>query len=94
MSKTKQLLCVQIFKAKPNKMFTQDQTDAIRFLRFNQSVACAKCGKKKKMMWTALYQFKVANMGSHFIEKGEKSHHPLTPVCDDHLLSPDVEAKE
>lgn len=85
----KQILCVQILEAKPNKLFTEEQRQSIRFLRYNQTVKCAECGKKRKVMWTMLYQFRCANMESLVCTKGKISHLPLTPVCSGHPLAPD-----
>ena len=46
-------------------------------------------GKKRKKMWTMLCQFKANSMGNVTIQKSDKSHLPLMPVCDGHLLEPD-----
>ena len=88
-AKKQEILYVQICEAKPNRMFTKKQTDSIRFLRYNQPVVCAECGKKKKTLWTMLAQFLAKTMEGNGLSGGEKSHTPLTPVCPDHLLEPD-----
>jgi hypothetical protein len=86
-----EILWVQILEAKPNKMFTKEITDMLRFLRFNHAVPCAACGKKKRTLWTMLSQFKAVDFeNSQFVAKEfPQSFAPLTPVCDDHPLHPD-----
>jgi len=83
-----EILCVQILEAKPNQMFTEEQRAAVRFLRFNRSVACMECGKKKKVMWTMLCEFYAHSMGQFAVLKSTKTHQPLEAVCGDHLLAP------
>jgi len=85
----KQILQVRICEAKPNKMFTELQTSLIRFLIYNQAIKCARCGKKKKRMWTMLCQFRAQNFGNLLLDDGGMSFAPLTPVCDDHPVGPD-----
>lgn len=87
----KAILWVQILEAKPNKMFTEKQRQAIRFLRYNRHVACAACGKKARLMWTMICQFKAVDFErNHFTcEDFPQSLAPLTPVCSDHPLRPD-----
>lgn len=87
--KDKEILCVQICCAKPNKLFSEEQTASLRFLRYNKPVACAECGKKKRTLWTLLCQFRAADFGIVTLVSGDKSHLPLTPVCQDHPLEPD-----
>ena len=41
-------LQVEICEAKPNKLFTEDQRQGIRFLRYSRSVPCAECGKRRR----------------------------------------------
>lgn len=91
MAKKKQILCVSIHEAKPNKMFTEEQRQTIRFLIYNHRIPCAECGKKLKKMWTMLCQFKAHTMDSIAFKDSNKSHMPLTPVCDDHPIGPDLE---
>jgi hypothetical protein len=96
MSKEKQkrkepsILYVEIREAKPNKMFSEQQRAMVRFLLYNKPVVCAECGKKAKVMWTMLCQFKAGDMKRSFVvlQMGA-SRAPLTPVCDEHPLSPD-----
>lgn len=87
--KDQSILVVQILQAKPNKLFTEEQRQAIRFLRYNKSVICAECGKKKRTLWTMLCQFKAESFGTHSLVSSGKSHTPLIPVCQDHPLAPD-----
>ncbi len=86
--KTGEILFVQIFEAKANKLFTEEQRKSIRFLRYNRSIACAECGKKKKTLWTMLCQFQATTFGSFSIIESTKAHLPLAPVCQDHPLAP------
>lgn len=84
------ILFVDIREAKPNKMFSEEQRAAIRFLIYSRPVACAECGKKKKSLWTMICQFRAHSMENIFaIKKSEKSHPPLAGVCGDHMLEPD-----
>jgi hypothetical protein len=80
------ILAVQIYEAKPNKLFSEEQTAWIRFLRYNKPIKCAECGKKTKKLWTALSEFVAYSMVSLTMETSCKIHLPLTPVCDDHPL--------
>lgn len=86
MKKEREILTVEILEAKPNKMFTEAQRAGVRFLRFNQSVQCAECGKKRKVMWTLLAEFEAHTMGAFAFKDSGKVHAPLTPVCGDHPL--------
>lgn len=92
--KKKTILAVEIREAKPNKLFSEDQRAAVRFLLYNQKIACAECGRKVKIMWTMLCQFRCMNMDSHVAKDGEKSHPPLRPVCGEHPLKPDFPEDE
>lgn len=89
--KAPDILCVEILEAKPNPMFSEQQRQGIRFLRYNKWIPCAACGKKVKVHWTALYQFKAGNMksGQFVLQYYPQSFPPLTPVCGDHPLRPD-----
>jgi hypothetical protein len=86
-----QVLFVEILEAKPNKMFTEQQRQQVRFLRYNHAQVCPACGKKRRILWTMLCQFKAGNMdGSSFVlQFYPQSFSPLTGVCGDHPLSPD-----
>ncbi len=82
------LLQVQILEAKPNVLFTEEQRRAVRFLHFNRTVPCTECGKRRRSMWTMLYEFYAHSMGQVGIRKSPKKHKPLDEVCGDHLLAP------
>lgn len=89
-------LGVEIFEAKPNKMFTQAQTELTRFLRYTAAVPCAECGRRRKTHWTQLCSFKALTMRNAFgvldaQMANAQVHPPLAPVCRDHLLAPEVE---
>jgi hypothetical protein len=81
-------LWVSIREAKPNKMFTEQQTAAVRFLVYNKPVVCAECGKKTKKMWTMLCQFEAPTMANIALAESGKIYMPLAPVCFDHPLQP------
>lgn len=84
------LLWVEILDAKPNPMFAEWQTRSIRFLRFNRWIPCVACGKKVKIHWTMLCDFKAADMSrpAFTLQYYDKIFAPLTPVCSDHPLAP------
>lgn len=84
-------LAVEILEAKPNKMFTEDMRQLIRFLHYTKAVACAECGKKKKRHWTMLCSFQATSMGAFVLTRSGKVHRPLTPVCGAHPLAPETE---
>ncbi|MCJ7482613.1 MAG: hypothetical protein MUO31_06580 [Thermodesulfovibrionales bacterium] len=83
-------LCVDIREAKPNKLFTEEQRELVRFLVYNKKVHCRRCNRKVKIMWTMLCEFYAMNMGQHSMDKGEK-YMPLTPVCSEHPLKPGID---
>ena len=89
-SKKQELLWVDVCEAKPNKLFTEEQRQTVRFLRYSRTVPCAECGKKRKVMWTMLCQFIATSMGQFALHESGKSHAPLTPVCGDHPIGPDI----
>lgn len=91
-SKPAGILWVEILEAKPNKMFSERQRQCVRFLRYNRHVACAACGKKARVMWTLICQFRAVDFErSHIVAKFfPRSFTPLTPVCSDHPLRPDL----
>ncbi len=85
-------LVVQLLEAKPNKMFTEAHRALVRFLRYDgDKVACAECGKKKRTLWTMLCSFQAWDMGMLVPKKSGKVHPPLTPVCQGHLMAPEIE---
>ena len=81
----------QILDAKPNKMFPDWMNERVKFLRFSASVPCAECGKRRKFHWTFLAAFQAHSMAMIVPQKSGKIHAPLTAVCRNHLLSPEVE---
>ena len=74
----------------PNKMFPDWMAKRVKFLIYSGPVACAECGKKKTRHWTMCCSFRVGGMATFVVSKGEKLHMPLTPVCVDHLLQPEI----
>lgn len=88
MPRSENLLYVQIFEAKPNPLFTENQRATIRFLSYNKYVPCAECGKKSRGHWTALYEFLAHTMAPFVPLRSGLVHPPLAPVCRDHLLAP------
>lgn len=83
-------LQVVLFEAKPDPMVPHAHTAAVRFLRYNQAVPCAECGKRSRYHWTVLYSFTATSlgMGANTLQESGKVHLPLTPVCRDHPLAP------
>jgi len=83
-------LAVEILEAKPNRMFSEDMRQLIRFLRYNQPVPCQACGKKARIHWAFLAEFDAIDFGrSQFVATSfGKAFAPLTPVCQDHPLQP------
>jgi hypothetical protein len=79
---------VQLFEAKPNKLFTPEHTALVCFLRYSAAVPCAECGKRSRHQWTVLYSFKAKSASFLIPRESEKVHPPLTPVCRNHLLAP------
>lgn len=86
--KRRGILTVQILETKPNPMFTEEQRRMVRFLRFNRTVPCTECGKRRKIMWTMLCEFYAHSMGELVLKKSMKIHKPMDEVCGDHLLAP------
>jgi hypothetical protein len=80
-------LVVDLCGAKPNKMFTEEQCASVRFLRYNQAVPCAECGRRRRTHWTLLMSFEAQNLGSLVPQRSGKIHPPLAPVCRDHILA-------
>jgi len=83
-----ELLWVDIREAKPNKLFPEELRESVRFLRYNQHIACAECGKKARIHWTMLCEFLAKSLGSFVLVDSGLVHPPLTPVCRDHPLAP------
>lgn len=80
------LLWVEVLEAKPNKMFTEEHRQIVRFLRYSKAVPCAACGKKRKLHWTMLCQFTAMKMAKFAMSPYPKVFDPLTAVCSDHPL--------
>lgn len=80
-------LYVDIREARPNKLFTEEQRQGVRFLLYNKSVACAECGKKRRSHWTLLAEFRAKSLGFMVMTDSGKVHPPLTPVCSEHPLA-------
>jgi hypothetical protein len=83
----KDYLYVDIVEAKPNPLFTEEQRQSVRFLRYNRSIPCAECGKRRRIMWTLLVSFHAQSLTSFGTPSVMGAHPPLTPVCGDHPLS-------
>jgi hypothetical protein len=88
--KASEILWVSIREAKPNPMFTEQMRQSVRFLCYSKFLPCAACGKKVKVHWTMLCEFKVGNMeASQFVLQWyPQTFPPLTPTCGDHPLKP------
>ena len=86
-AKTVQPLFVGLYEARPNKLFTEDERAMVRFLRYNQPVACSECGRRSKTHWTVLYSFEAHSMGFLVPKRSGKVHRPLDPVCRGHILA-------
>jgi hypothetical protein len=85
---SEELLYVQIGLPKPNPLFTEEQRQAVRFLSYNKHIPCAECGNKKRVQWTMICEFLAHSMGHLVPSKSGLVHPPLTPVCQDHLITP------
>jgi len=86
------VLQVQMFEAKPNPMFSEDQRGTVRFLHYSRPVECAECGRRSKYHWTSLISFKAMDMsgntpGFTLRSSTDKVHPPLTPVCTAHPMA-------
>jgi hypothetical protein len=68
-------------------MFAEDQRRMVRFLRYNQLVACSECGRRSKTHWTVLYSFEAQSLGMLVPRRSGKIHMPLDPVCRSHILA-------
>lgn len=89
------VLAVELLEAKPNPMFTEAQRAMVRFMRYYEvgepvRMACAHCGKKKTILWTQLCSFRVAEPLAFVLKKSEKVYPPLTPVCQTHIMAPEL----
>lgn len=81
----------QYFEAAPNKMFSELTRACVRFVRYEEKVPCALCGKQSKKHWTCVVRFKAANLDNCMFEVKLSPHYFAagTPVCDDHPTQPD-----
>lgn len=81
----------QYFEAAPNRMFSELTRACVRFVRYEDRVPCALCGKLSKKHWTCVVRFKAANLANCMFEVklSPKYFAAGTPVCDDHPTQPD-----
>lgn len=86
-------ITVEVFEARPNKLFTEEMRQLIRFLRFSEAVLCAECGTKRKTHWTMTVPFKAHTWpkNSFALQESGTIHQPGNQVCRQHLLAPMVE---
>jgi len=89
------LLSVELLEARPNPLFSDDQRALVRFMRYHElgkplKVACAHCGKRKTILWTQLCSFRIAEPFAMILKKGETVYPPLTPVCQTHIMAPEM----
>ncbi len=89
-------ITVTIAEARPNKLFSEELRQAIRFLRFSAPVACAECGTQRKTHWTMLMVFTAQTMPKQgfVLHASGKRHAPMRPVCRAHLLAPVLPPEE
>lgn len=84
-----QVLKVDMYEARQNPMFTEQQRQTVRFLRYSHPVECAECGRRSRRHWTSLFSFQAMDMnGTSFVlgSASGKVHPPLTPVCGAHPM--------
>jgi hypothetical protein len=81
----------QYFEAAPNRMFSELTRACVRYVRYEEKVPCALCGKQSKKHWTCVVRFKAASLNdSMFIVKLSKNWFKARqPVCCDHPTQPD-----
>ena len=79
------LLWVEIMEAEPNPLFTEEERQTVRFLKYTKAVACAECGKSEKLHWTMLCEFHCV-AGERRFKPSQKKHSPLTAVCAKHPI--------
>lgn len=85
------VLQVHLYEARPNRLFTEEQRQTVRFLRYSHLVECAECGRRSKSHWTSLFSFQAMDMKcSSFTLRSAtgKIHPPMTPVCGIHPMAP------
>ncbi|HTA46368.1 MAG TPA: hypothetical protein VK789_28190 [Bryobacteraceae bacterium] len=78
-----------IAEAAPNKMFSEEQRERVRFLRFEKAVPCCECGKRRKTHWTSRAPFRALTMATIVPIDSGRIHIGIAPVCRDHLLADD-----
>ena len=79
---------IDFLPAKPNPLFTEQQRRATSFIRYSKPVPCAECGRRRKLMWTQRWSFRVMEMSFVVLQPSAKVHLPGTPVCTSHILAP------
>ena len=85
--KSEQIYLIAVNECKPNPLFTERQHSLTRFLRFSGPVPCAECGRRSRTHWTQLGTFSVMNEYQFSLQRGEKVHLPMSPVCTKHILT-------
>lgn len=77
--------------AAPNRMFTDLRRACILFVRYDEKVPCALCGKQSRTHWTCQVRFKTVDLKNTFLEVVlPKRWTPAgKPVCRDHPMQPD-----
>jgi len=91
------VIMVEVFEAKPNRMLGEALRALTRFLRFERAVPCQECGRKSKHHWTMLIPFAAYTMPTNAFKAtvSGKRHAPGAPVCRAHPMAPlDVETNE
>lgn len=63
-------------------------TGALLFVSCAGKVACARCGRRRRHLWTMTWPFRAASPMAFVMDLGADVYYPLTPVCGDHPLAP------
>lgn len=84
----------QYFPPAPNPMFSPLQHLMTRFVRYQESVPCACCGRMSKHHWTSLVRFKAIRLDSFWVEKRAPWIPAGKPVCRAHPMQMDWRAAE
>lgn len=81
----------QYIKAKENPMFDQITHDCMRFVRYEEAVPCALCGRQSKHHWTCIVRFKTADIEKGFftLQMSLRWFPAGKPVCRAHIMQPD-----
>lgn len=87
---------VEIFGAKPNKLYNEEEAARLRILRYSEPVPCAHCGKRRRKMLTSIISFAIADMAALNLVPIEspKIYLPLVPVCSRHLIESPIEVRK